>query len=155
MATTFSFQIRVIKNQIQACLREIKRGVKAYIDTLVTLEGKLEELEMKDTAVRFELEGAIIHAYLGNDWVAKIVNKSHDHWLTNEYVSQYEVTGIGFDFLEDYKFASVDEAKVFILNSTPRFEAYLVKTKAFWSANTIKMENKKTRIVNASECGKR
>ena len=47
MATTLSFQIRVIKNQIAACLREIARGVKSFIDRLVVLEGRLEELKEK------------------------------------------------------------------------------------------------------------
>lgn len=47
MATTLSFQIRVIKNQIQACLREIARGVKHYVDSLVVLEGKLEDLKQR------------------------------------------------------------------------------------------------------------
>ena len=44
MTTTLSFQIRVIKNQIAACLREIERGVKWFIDRLVLLEGELEKL---------------------------------------------------------------------------------------------------------------
>jgi len=45
MTTTLSFQIRVIKNQIQACLREIQRGVKQFVDRLIVLEDKLEKLE--------------------------------------------------------------------------------------------------------------
>lgn len=47
MTTTLSFKIRTIKNQIAACLREIARGVKYFIDSLVILEGKLEKLESK------------------------------------------------------------------------------------------------------------
>ena len=47
MATTLSFQIRVIKNQIAACLREIERGVKHYVDSLVVLETQLEKLESR------------------------------------------------------------------------------------------------------------
>jgi hypothetical protein len=45
MTTTLSFEIRTIKNQIAACLREIARGVKSFVDSLVILEGKLEKLE--------------------------------------------------------------------------------------------------------------
>jgi len=47
MTTTLSFQIRTVKNQIAACLREIERGVKWFIDRLVILEGKLEKLVAK------------------------------------------------------------------------------------------------------------
>lgn len=46
MTTTLSFKIRTIKNQIAACLREIARGVKSFVDSLVILEGKLEKLEI-------------------------------------------------------------------------------------------------------------
>lgn len=42
MTITTSFQIRTIKNQIAACLREIERGVKSFVDRLVVLEGALE-----------------------------------------------------------------------------------------------------------------
>ena len=45
MTTTLSFQIRTVKNQIQACLREIQRGVRSFVDRLVILEDKLEKLE--------------------------------------------------------------------------------------------------------------
>lgn len=45
MTTTLSYKIRVLKNQIAACLREIARGVRSFIDSLVILEGKLEKLE--------------------------------------------------------------------------------------------------------------
>lgn len=45
MTTTLSFKIRTIKNQIAACLREIARGVKYFIDSLIILESKLEKLE--------------------------------------------------------------------------------------------------------------
>ena len=47
MTTFYTFQIRVIKNQIAACLREIAKGVKYFIDSLVVLEGQLEKLEAK------------------------------------------------------------------------------------------------------------
>ena len=47
MTTTLSFQIRVIKNQIAACLREIERGVKWFIDRLIVLEGQLDKLVAK------------------------------------------------------------------------------------------------------------
>ncbi len=47
MTTTLSYKIRVLKNQIAACLREIARGVKSFVDSLVILEGKLENLENK------------------------------------------------------------------------------------------------------------
>ena len=47
MATSYTFQIRVIKNQIAACLREIAKGVKSFVDHLVVLEGQLEKLEVK------------------------------------------------------------------------------------------------------------
>lgn len=44
MATTLSFQIRTVKNQIAACLREIERGVKWFILQLIDLEEKLQTL---------------------------------------------------------------------------------------------------------------
>lgn len=44
MATTISFKIRTVKNQIAACLREIERGVKWFILQLIDLEEKLEAL---------------------------------------------------------------------------------------------------------------
>lgn len=44
MTTTLSFQIRTVKNQIAACLREIERGVKWFILQLIDLEEKLEAL---------------------------------------------------------------------------------------------------------------
>ena len=47
MTTTLSYKIRVVKNQIRACLREIAKGVKYFIDSLIILEGKLEKLESK------------------------------------------------------------------------------------------------------------
>jgi hypothetical protein len=47
MATSYTFQIRVIKNQIAACLREIAKGVKYFVDSLVVLEDQLEKLEVK------------------------------------------------------------------------------------------------------------
>lgn len=44
MATTISFKIRTVKNQIAACLREIERGVKWFILQLIDLEEKLQTL---------------------------------------------------------------------------------------------------------------
>ena len=50
MATSYTFQIRVIKNQITACLREIAKGVKSFVDRLIVLEGQLEKLLVKQEA---------------------------------------------------------------------------------------------------------
>lgn len=47
MIFTFSFQIRVLKTKMAACLREIQRGVISYLDTLTCLEGQLEKLEQR------------------------------------------------------------------------------------------------------------
>lgn len=47
MTTSYTLQIRVIKNQISACLRAIANGVKSFVDRLVVLEGQLEKLEAK------------------------------------------------------------------------------------------------------------
>ncbi|MFM7366532.1 MAG: hypothetical protein ACKO2Z_01765, partial [Sphaerospermopsis kisseleviana] len=44
MTTTLCFKIRVMKNQITACLREISKGVKSFVDKLIILEGQLERL---------------------------------------------------------------------------------------------------------------
>jgi hypothetical protein len=49
MTTSYTFQIHVIKNQIEACLRAIANGVKSFVDRLVVLESQLEKLEGKVT----------------------------------------------------------------------------------------------------------
>lgn len=64
MTTTLSFQIRVIKNQIQACLREIQRGVKLFVDRLIILEDKLEKLETEVKTVKLSEKAALIKSRL-------------------------------------------------------------------------------------------
>ena len=68
MTATLSFKIRTIKNQIAACLREIARGVKSFIDRLVVLEGELDKLEkVKQMEKYIELStyrSAGVNAYL-------------------------------------------------------------------------------------------
>lgn len=49
MTTTLSFQIRTVKNQIAACLREIERGVKWFVLQLIDLEEKLQLLTQQLT----------------------------------------------------------------------------------------------------------
>jgi hypothetical protein len=44
-ATTF--KVRTIKHQIEACLRAIKNGLRSFVDRLIVLESRLEELTMK------------------------------------------------------------------------------------------------------------
>ena len=80
MTTTLSFKIRVIKNQIAACLREIARGVKYFIDSLVVLEDQLENLlanqEVKKVEKFVELStyrSAGVNAYLVEE------GKDHTH----------------------------------------------------------------------------
>ncbi len=65
MTTTLSFQIRTVKNQIQACLREIQRGVKLFVDRLIILEDKLEKLEMQTVKkVKLSEKAALIKSRL-------------------------------------------------------------------------------------------
>jgi hypothetical protein len=68
MTATLSFKIRTIKNQIAACLREIARGVKSFIDRLVVLESKLDDLEKAKQVEKYiELStyrSAGVNAYL-------------------------------------------------------------------------------------------
>ncbi|MFM5938700.1 MAG: hypothetical protein ACKPER_03400 [Dolichospermum sp.] len=45
-----TFQIKVIKHQIQSCLRAIKNGLKSFICRLLILEDKLEKLEKLQSA---------------------------------------------------------------------------------------------------------
>jgi len=47
MTATNSFKIRTIKGQIEACLRAIKNGLRSFVDRLIVLESRLEELTMK------------------------------------------------------------------------------------------------------------
>jgi len=47
MTATTSFKIRTVKHQIQACLRAIKNGLRSFVDRLIVLESRLEELTMK------------------------------------------------------------------------------------------------------------
>jgi hypothetical protein len=54
MATSYTFQIRVIKNQIAACLREIAKGVKSFVDRLIVLEGQLAKLLVKQEVKKVE-----------------------------------------------------------------------------------------------------
>lgn len=71
MTATLSFKIRTIKNQIAACLREIARGVKSFIDRLVVLEGHLDKLEevkqvekqVKDENYYYNLRQAVINKF--------------------------------------------------------------------------------------------
>ena len=65
MTTTLSFQIRTLRNQIQACLREIRRGVKLFVDRLIILEDKLEKLEMQTVKkVKLSEKAALIKSRL-------------------------------------------------------------------------------------------
>jgi hypothetical protein len=76
MATSYTFQIRTVKNQIQACLRAIANGVKSFVDRLVVLEGKLEKLEVKKVEKYIELStyrSAGVNAYLVEE------GKDHTH----------------------------------------------------------------------------
>lgn len=47
MQATITFKIKVLRQAIAACLREIKRRVVSYIDRLVVLEDQLEKLIQK------------------------------------------------------------------------------------------------------------
>jgi len=47
MTATTSFKIRTIKHQIEACLRAILDGLRSFVDRLIVLESRLEELTMK------------------------------------------------------------------------------------------------------------
>ena len=77
MTATLSFKIRTIKNQIAACLREISRGVKSFIDRLVVLESKLDDLEKAKQMEKYiELStyrSAGVNAYLVEE------GKDHTH----------------------------------------------------------------------------
>lgn len=76
MTATLSFKIRTIKNQIAACLREIARGAKSFVDRLVVLEGKLDELKVKQVEKYIELStyrSAGVNAYLVEE------GKDHTH----------------------------------------------------------------------------
>jgi hypothetical protein len=77
MTATLSFKIRTIKNQIAACLREIARGVKSFIDRLVVLESKLDDLEKAKQVEKYiELStyrSAGVNAYLVEE------GKDHTH----------------------------------------------------------------------------
>lgn len=44
MTATNSFKIRTVKHQIQACLRAIRNGLRSFVDRLIVLESRLEEL---------------------------------------------------------------------------------------------------------------
>lgn len=44
MTATDSFKIRTVKHQIQACLRAIRNGLRSFVDRLIVLESRLEEL---------------------------------------------------------------------------------------------------------------
>ena len=92
MATTLSFQIRTVKNQIAACLREIQRGVRQFVDRLIILEDKLEKLETEVTMqepLTFQEKVAKIIDILANDsaggYVAKLWQK---HGKNRIYVSK-------------------------------------------------------------------
>ena len=81
MATSHTFQIRVIKNQTQACLREIANGVKSFVDRLVVLEAQLEKLlkkqEIKKVEKYIELStyrSAGVNAYLVEEGKDRIHN---------------------------------------------------------------------------------
>lgn len=76
MTATLSFKIRTIKNQIAACLREIAKGAKSFVDRLVVLEGKLDELKVKQVEKYIELStyrSAGVNAYLVEE------GKDHTH----------------------------------------------------------------------------
>ncbi|MFM6202489.1 MAG: hypothetical protein ACKPE1_25695, partial [Dolichospermum sp.] len=47
MSVTNTFEIRVVRHQIQSCLRAIKNGLKSFVDRLIILEDKLEKLLQK------------------------------------------------------------------------------------------------------------
>lgn len=47
MTATNSCKIRTVKHQIQACLRAIRNGLRSFVDRLIVLESRLEELTMK------------------------------------------------------------------------------------------------------------
>ncbi|MFM6249796.1 MAG: hypothetical protein ACKPEQ_11735, partial [Dolichospermum sp.] len=44
MSVTNTFEIRVVRHQIQSCLRAIKNGLKSFVDRLIILEDKLEKM---------------------------------------------------------------------------------------------------------------
>lgn len=50
--TNITYKIRTIRHQIQMTLKLIKDGIKSYVDQLIRLEGKLEDLlqEQKEAA---------------------------------------------------------------------------------------------------------
>jgi hypothetical protein len=54
MAATTSFKVRTVKHQIQACLRAIKNGLRSFVDRLIVLESRLEELMSQETTQRLK-----------------------------------------------------------------------------------------------------
>jgi hypothetical protein len=49
MTATNSFKTRTIKHQIEACLRAVKNGLRSFVDRLIVLESRLEELMSQET----------------------------------------------------------------------------------------------------------
>jgi hypothetical protein len=89
MATSYTFQIRVIKNQIAACLREIAKGVKSFVDRLVVLEGQLEKLVAKQEVKKVEkfielstYRSAGVNAYLVEE------GKDHTHNMYGKPINE-------------------------------------------------------------------
>ena len=153
MKTPVLFKIKCLKNQVAACLREIAKGVKKYVLDLCDLEQQLEKLEaIMENQIEFKTQGAVVNATINGHWVAKIVDKSGKHWSTNEFIAEFKVETIKDCFGDNHSFTSIEDAKKFILNVG--LDLQFRKVSAFWETQKMKMENKKSRIVNASECGK-
>lgn len=56
--TNITYKIRLIKHQIQMTLKLIKDGIKSYVDQLIILEGKLEDLlQEQNETIRPKLLG--------------------------------------------------------------------------------------------------
>ncbi|MFM6151393.1 MAG: hypothetical protein ACKPE3_00075 [Sphaerospermopsis kisseleviana] len=89
MTTTLCFKIRVIKNQITACLREIAKGVKSFVDRLILLENQMEILLSEQEAEKVEkyielcsYRRAGVNAYLVEE------GKDHTHNMYGEPVDE-------------------------------------------------------------------
>lgn len=117
MATIYTFQIRVIQNQIQACLRAIANGVKSFVDRLIILEAQLENLLAKQEVKKVEkfielstYRNAGINAYLvkeGEDYTHNMYGKpATEEDQQRAYRSKSHTVKVRIDNLEDgiYRF---------------------------------------------------
>jgi len=97
------FKILVLNKQIAACLREIYRGIRSYIDRLVILEDKLEGLNKELTEAATTTTKNQIKSIKGKD---------------NSHVTATEIKGVKALLASGLSEGRIGRKNYFIVNKT-------------------------------------